>query len=204
MICLKLKNLNNDSIDVEIIRYFLNNDAEYLIYSLNEIDQAGYTKLYASKIIGNKASIISDDSEWSLIKEIIKQIVKANRDGSPLEIIDLNERNLSDVVLSDTRVFKLQGNLVNLLAENKKVKDEPIFEDEEDGESKEVSVIEDVDKDVDEIEPVKVTTLEEEEASVNYEEMYNSLLIENEFLKQQIEQLNSYKEKYEKIKEILD
>ena len=108
-----MKNINGEDIEIEVVRYFTNNDVEYLIYSLNEIDGAGYTKLYSSKIIGNKASIISDEEEWTFIKEIIKQVVKNNRDGSPLDIIDLNENNLKDVTLVDTRVFKLQGNLVN-------------------------------------------------------------------------------------------
>ena len=54
-----MKNLNGENIEIEVIRYFINNDIEYLIYSLNEIDGAGYTKLYASKIIGNNASIIT-------------------------------------------------------------------------------------------------------------------------------------------------
>ncbi|MEG2322407.1 MAG: hypothetical protein RSB71_02870 [Bacilli bacterium] len=114
-----IKNINNDKMDIEVIRYFINNNNEYLIYSLNEIDNAGYTKLYISKIIGNSARIINDEEEWVLIKNIIKEVVRSNRDGSPLSIIDLDECNLDNVVLQDTKVFKLQGNLVNLLSENK-------------------------------------------------------------------------------------
>ena len=70
----KIKNLTGDYTDIEVIRYFTNNDTEYLIYSLNEIDESGYTKLYASKIIGTKACIITDNDEWTLVKEIIKEI----------------------------------------------------------------------------------------------------------------------------------
>lgn len=186
-----IKNVNGENIEVEVIRYFTNNDIEYLIYSLNEIDNAGYTKLYASKIIGNNASIITDEEEWNLIKEIIKQVVKSNRDGSPLDIVDLNEFNLKDVTLVDTRVFKLQGNLVNLLSENKKVKEEPVIEDDD----FENEIVEES------IEPA-LETIEEE--PVDYEDLYNNLLGENEKLKEEIMFLNEYKEKIDKIKEILD
>ena len=127
----RIKNIDNEYVDLEVIRYFINNDVEYLIYSLNEIDEAGYTKLYASKIIGSKACIISDIEEWNIIKGIIKEVVRCNRDGSELSIIDLNEDNLDDIVLQNTRVFKLQGNLVNLLVENKKVNEKTDEEPEE-------------------------------------------------------------------------
>ena len=90
----KVKNIDGEYVDLEVIRYFMNNDVEYLIYSLNEIDESGYTKLYASKIIGSKACIITENDEWNLIKEIIKEIVRCNRDGSELNIIDLDENNL--------------------------------------------------------------------------------------------------------------
>lgn len=181
-----MKNINGEVVEIDVVRYFINNDVEYLIYSLNEIDNAGYTKLYASKIIGNNASIITDEEEWTLIKEIIKQIVKNNRDGSPLDIIDLNEDTLRDVTLVDTRVFKLQGNLVTLLSENKNVKEETIINEE-------------VENDI--IEGIEPTFETVEEDPIDYEKMYDDLLNENGTLKQEI---NELKDKLDKIKEILD
>ncbi len=175
----KIKNIDDEYIDVEVIRYFLNNDTEYLIYSLNEIDESGYTKLYASKIIGSRACMITDSDEWNIIKEIIKEVVRCNRDGSELNIIDLNEDNLNDIVLQDTRVFKLQGNLVNLLSENKKVSKQIVEENEE--------LLEDVP--------------EEEILEENYEELYNIELEKNKELEKQ---LNEYKEIISKIKEIVE
>lgn len=186
----KIKNLTNDFTDVEVIRYFINNDTEYLIYSLNEIDESGYTKLYASKIIGTKACIITDNDEWTLIKEIIKEIVRNNRDGSELNIIDLDENALNDIVLQDTRVFKLQGNLVNLLSENKKVK-EKIKEVPEE-----------------EIEEETEEEPEIEEVSLDYEELYKDQLEKNKDLEAEIdsleEQIDKYKEIIDKIKEIVE
>lgn len=186
-----MRNVNGETVEIDVVRYFINNDIEYLIYSLNEIDSAGYTKLYASKIVGNNASIITDEEEWTLIKEIIKQIVKNNRDGSPLDIIDLNEDTLKDITLVDTRVFKLQGNLVTLLSENKNVKEEvPVINEE---------IENDIVEDIESTEEPVFETVEED--PIDYEKMYNDLLIENDSLKQEIIDL---KDKLDKIKEILD
>lgn len=172
---MKIKNANGEFIEIEIIRYFALNDEEYLIYSLNETDDAGYIKLYASKIIGSKACIIADNDEWDVIKQIIKDVVRCNRDGSNLSISDINESNLSDVVLQDTRVFKLQGNLVTLLSENKKVfsENDEIIEENIDYES-----------------------LYNEELSKN-----NDL---EEKIKELEIQINEYKEKIENIKKLLE
>lgn len=173
-----IKNVNKDDISIEVIRYFVNNDIEYLIYSLNETDSSGYTKLYASKIIGNKACIITDEEEWNIIKKIIKEIIKNNRDGESLSVIDLNESNLDDIYLQDTRVFKLQGNLVNLLSDNKKVEQK--------------------NNDLDEIEEID---LNYEELFKNEQEKNKKLELELESLK---EELNKYKEIFDKIKEIVE
>ena len=173
-----IKNVNKDDISIEVIRYFVNNDIEYLIYSLNETDSSGYTKLYASKIIGNKACIITDEEEWNIIKKIIKEIIKNNRDGESLSVIDLNESNLDDIYLQDTRVFKLQGNLVNLLSDNKK--------------------IEQKNNDLDEIEEID---LNYEELFKNEQEKNKKLELELESLK---EEINKYKEIIDKIKEIVE
>lgn len=183
----KIKNTNDDYVEIEVVRYFVNNDTEYLIYSLNEIDESGYTKLYASKIIGTRACIITDNEEWNLIKEIIKEVVRCNRDGSDLNIIDLNEDNLNDIMLQDTRVFKLQGNLVNLLQENKRV-EEP------------VTMIPEELEQPDEEEEI-------EEIDLDYEKLYKEELEKNKLLQGNIEilkeQIDKYKETLDKIKEIV-
>lgn len=184
-----VKNKNQEPLQIEVIRYFSNNDHEYLIYSLNENDEAGYTKLYASKIVDNVAHIISNDEEWLLIKEIIKDIVKNNRDGSPLNIIDLNEKNLENVVLEDTRVFKLQGNLVNLLSENKQVEEPTIFEEV-----------------VEEPEEIIEETIEEEQA--DFEELYQNEMTKVEALENKIQeleqQLQDAQHKLQAIKELVE
>ena len=104
-----MTNIQGSNLDCEIIRYFEKNNNKYLIYSLNEMDEVGYVKLYASKIVDKHARIITDDDEWTFIKETIKDIVRNNRDGVSLDIIDLNENELEKIILEDNRIFKLQG-----------------------------------------------------------------------------------------------
>lgn len=185
-----LRNKNQETMDIEVIRYFKNNDIAYLTYSLNENDEAGYTKLYASKIIDNSAHIIQNEEEWTLVKEIIKDIVKNNRDGNPLNIIDLDENELDNIVLEDARVFKLQGNLVNLLAENKKVKPSITTE-----------IIEEAEE-----EPVVTESIDEYE-EMDYETLYRSEVDKVEILENKIvdleRQLTELQTTINQIKELV-
>ena len=220
MIYLKstIRNINGEYVEIEVIRYFKNNDIEYLIYSLNEIDASGYTKLYASKIIGSKACVITDEEEWTLVKEIIKQIVKCNRDGSPVSLIDLDESGLKNIVLQDTRVFKLQGNLVNLLAENKNIVSSFDFDDiDEDKDSSVFDNAKDLSEQNDNLDDYEINgddTLNdkddflndlnsEEKEEIDYQSLYSELLIENKKIKDENEFLKKYQDKIIRIEEIL-
>lgn len=111
---------NDEELEVEVIRYFEKNNGKYLIYSLNEIDNEGYVKLYCTKVYNHSAVNVTSDEEWIMIKEMIKEIVKDNRDGSNLNVEDLNYNEINNISVEGNRVFKLQGNLVNLLSANKK------------------------------------------------------------------------------------
>ena len=181
-----MKNASGDKLEIEVIRYFKNNDNEYLIYSLNELVGDGYIKLYASKIIGNSAKIITDDDEWILLKEIIKEIIKTNHEGEKLNVIDLDEDELNGVVLQDTRIFKLQGNLVNLLSDNKKVEKKSI----------DLPLIEDYEEDDEEIDEKDFETLFEEEKEKN-----RAL---NEKINKLEEEITFYKDKMDRIINLIE
>ena len=131
----------------------------------------------------HKISCYDDQKIEELLQN--KEIVRNNRDGSELSVIDIDENNLDDVILQDTRVFKLQGNLVNLLSENKKVAK---------SENKEV---------------VESSYEEElEDIEINYEEMYKSSLEKIEELVKQNESLTDklaqYQSIIDKIKEMVE
>lgn len=118
---INIKNAQGESININVVRYFRLNESEYLIFSLNEVDDGGYVKLYICKVIGNTASSITDDVEWNLIKDTIKTIIKSNKDNLPLSIIDINSSKLDGIQITDQKVFKLSETFISLLGANKKV-----------------------------------------------------------------------------------
>ena len=126
---INIKNAQGESININVIRYFRLNESEYLIFSLNEVDDGGYVKLYICKVIGNTASSITDDVEWNLIKDTIKTIIKSNKDNLPLSIIDINSSKLDGIQITDQKVFKLSETFISLLGANKKV--EPVVEEQQ-------------------------------------------------------------------------
>ena len=92
-----IKNAQGEQLNINVVRYFRLNGVEYLIFSLNEIDEGGYVKLYISKVNGELANTIADDVEWNLIKDTVKTIIKANKDNVNLPITDLDIRKLSNI-----------------------------------------------------------------------------------------------------------
>jgi len=115
-------NQNNQALQIEIIRYFKQNDKKYLIFTLGEKDEQEYIKVYVSKILELNDSLaaydIVDETEWANIKELIKKVIKANREGAALEITDLSTERLNNIKVNGQQVFKLIGNLIELLGSN--------------------------------------------------------------------------------------
>ena len=118
---INVQNGQGKTININVVRYFRLNGSEYLIFSLNEVDEGGYVKLYICKVVDNKASAITDDVEWNLIKDTIKTIIKSNKDNLPLPIVDINSQKLSGIQIIDQKVFKLGETFINLLGANKKI-----------------------------------------------------------------------------------
>ena len=112
---------NGESINITVIRYFRLNNFDYLVFSLNEIDDGGYVKLYISKIVNGLGVTIDDDVEWNLVKDTIKDIIKRNKDSIPVGVNDLNEANISQIKIENQKVFKLNDSLLQLLSANKSI-----------------------------------------------------------------------------------
>ncbi|MDD2518477.1 MAG: hypothetical protein PHI05_00860 [Bacilli bacterium] len=129
---INLINANNEPFNAEVIRYFELNNSGYLIYSLNEVDEQNYVKLYAVKVNNENGALITtniDEDAWTAIKELIKVIIRANKDGVA-EVADLNLANLESLKINDGRVFKLSNQLTELLGANKKVVvEQPVVEE---------------------------------------------------------------------------
>lgn len=128
-----VKKVDGSIENITVVRYFKLNDFSYLIFSLNEVDDGGYVKLYISKVINGIGGTISDDVEWNLVKDTIKDIIKRNKEGISAGVNDLNESSLANITISDQKVFKLNASLLQLLSVNKNVVNsipsEPVIED---------------------------------------------------------------------------
>ncbi len=124
-----ISNLQGESGLVNVVRYFSNNGSEFLIYSLNEVDESGYTRLYVTKLSGVDGNYTADtlnDTEWADVKNLVKVIVKANKEKLPIPVQDINPNKLKNIVLKDKKIFKLNTPLVNDLAAN-----QPNFNDDD-------------------------------------------------------------------------
>lgn len=115
-------NQANQALEIEIVRYFKKDEKKYLIFTLQEKDEQGYIKVYVSKVLGLNGTLaaydIIDETEYASVKELIKRIIKANREGGPLEIEDLATDRLVNIKINGQQVFKLIGNLIELLGSN--------------------------------------------------------------------------------------
>lgn len=115
-------NQNNQPLEIEIIRYFKVNEKKYLIFTLEEKDEQGYIKVYVSKVLGLNGTLaaydIIDETEWASVKDLVKRIIKANREGGILEIEDLSLDRLNNIKINGQQVFKLISNLIELLGSN--------------------------------------------------------------------------------------
>ena len=115
-------NQNNQALEIEIIRYFKKDDKKYLIFTLGEKDEQGYVKVYVSKILGLNGTLaaydIIDETEWANVKDLVKQIIKANREEGNVDIEDLSTERLNNIKINGQQAFKLISNLIDLLGSN--------------------------------------------------------------------------------------
>lgn len=118
---LTVKNAMGEQFNILAIRYFKFNGINYLIFTKNEIDEAGYQKLYISKINNMVGNNIDDEVEWNLVRDTIKAIAKANKDNSVLPVQDLNEMEINGIQIVGQKPFKLTVASVTLLGANKNV-----------------------------------------------------------------------------------
>ena len=122
-----LYNQNGQKFDVEVVRYFNKDNNKYLIFSLNEKDNNGYTQLYLTKVeeIDGQyvMSNVSDEKEWAKFRDTIQTIVNNNKAGIPNnDILDYTKLNGSTV--SEFRIFKLKEEVAKALSEKDKVVEE--------------------------------------------------------------------------------
>lgn len=170
------------------IRFINYNNINYFIYSLNEIDEEGYEKVYVNKVVNYEEYLIND-YEWDDFKSAIPQIVKQIKSKNISLFIDLSLNEMDEVNLMNSRVFKLKSTIVDSI-----LKEEKYYENLENTSRYDLSAI----------------TNQESSLSTNVSmpmkpiDSYNSeiemLKIENEQLKQKIEELE---QKLNSIKDLI-
>jgi len=110
------------SFNVDVVRYFKKGDTNYLIHTTNEMDESGYVKLYASKMIdATTFAKVEDENEWLSVKELIKVIVREIKEGALVSIEDLNTADINNAKVVSNRAFKLTVAVKDSLGANKKV-----------------------------------------------------------------------------------
>lgn len=72
---------NKEEVEVLLAFKFNDNNHEYVIYTKNEIDESGNVTIYISSVIrnGNNVNLttVSDDNEWTRIKNVLRELSKA-------------------------------------------------------------------------------------------------------------------------------
>ena len=93
------------------VRYFKYNDNNYFVYTLNEIDEDGYIKLYIKKIINGEDREIKD-SEWPNVKDIIQEVFREIKAGTRYSYEDLNINQINEIMESGAKIFRLRKDVV--------------------------------------------------------------------------------------------
>lgn len=113
---------DNSKMSVDLVRYFKFKNDYFLIYTMNEMDEKGYLKLYLVKImeeLGNPiAYTIKNDKEWTGMQNIIKKVLKEIKTNKKRNLVDLDYSGIQEIKIVNPRFFKLDPKLVETLASN--------------------------------------------------------------------------------------
>ena len=70
-----------EEVEVLLAFKFKDNNMEYVIYTKNEVDENGNVTIYISNVVknGNNVSLstVSDDGEWTRIKNVLRELSKS-------------------------------------------------------------------------------------------------------------------------------
>lgn len=83
---IKLTNPNGSVVEAEVLLYFNLNETgkDYIIYTFNETDQNDMMTIYTSIVTKNNdeyvLSKIEDQNEWAKIKDVMRQVIKDNKE----------------------------------------------------------------------------------------------------------------------------
>ena len=180
-----LKNQSGESAIANILRYFEFNGSSYLVYSLNEIDESNYIKLYAIRVFNDSSNELSattvEDSNWPEVVGLIKNIVNAKSENRDFQVNDLDSNSLVSINLISKRVFKINKDMANLLVYNKENNE---IENNNQGTNsiEESNISSNIQNSTENVQQV-------EENSENYKDLYEAQIQINNDLRKQVEEL---------------
>ena len=154
-------NKDGNNAIAKIVRYIKFEGFKYVIYSLNEIDEEEYEKLYVNKLEDNN---IIEVEEWVKFKKAIPMIVKEIKAETIEDFEDLSINDINDIDTTNYKAFKLKKDIVFSIIKEEDpieeptfptVEDEPVFptveeekkEEKEDFEFKEVHPVSNLEED---------------------------------------------------------
>ena len=112
-------NANNESMQVEVVRYFSDSNNKYFIFSLHELDAEGHMNIYVTKIMDQNGTLVGtniiDDVEWTNLKSNLQRIIKENRTSGNAIVNDLPYSVLRNIKVVDRRALKLLATSVDML-----------------------------------------------------------------------------------------
>jgi len=72
---------SKEEVEVLLAFKFNDNNKEYVIYTKNEVDENGNVTIYISNVIRNGDNVslttVADDNEWTRIKNVLRELSKA-------------------------------------------------------------------------------------------------------------------------------
>ncbi len=116
--------LTSNGVPVQLIRYFSNENKNYLIFTKEtDADAQGYVTIHISEVTNDNglSAIVVDDQ---ISKDIIKKITNANKNNLPLDIIDLDYNIIDGINILGDKAYKVLPNYVEILSKNQPIFDE--------------------------------------------------------------------------------
>ena len=215
---------NNERLSAKKIRYINYGVSNYLIYTLDEKDSEGYVKLFVNKIVDGEEYIISE-YEWNELKTVIPVIVKQIRANEITIFKDLNIREIKEINLDNARVFKLKKDIVDTIILEPEIEElnligkeiTELFKEEEKPNEENLNKLEEFLKNpvmeepeeeiASPIKPIVIGSIANNEELEHIKNELEQTKKYNDELKVQNEQLeqllNEYKEKIEKLKNMI-
>ena len=119
---LTITNSDNTKMKVDLVRYFKFKNDCFLVYSIGEVDEKNYMKLYLVRIMEELGfpvvQTIKNESDWNNMQGIVKKVLKELKRNKKKLTEDLDYKEIDGIKVVDPRFFKLDAKLVDILASN--------------------------------------------------------------------------------------